>query len=381
MQFAAPPRNYGPWASTIPSRHFTSQPPSPPPEPDDEWKRKLRTEIERNFQEMLTQAKVRLEEQCRSDMSRKAEFVNEYKQTERQLRKYSEEQYQEKCQYERDLRRSAAGNATPPNYLLKEQQNIMNNLSRPPPREPLDRPDSQSPPLFPRVEDYAPKYSSASASATARVAQSGFHHLRGSSSAGQLANHLKPLSSASRYASREAPAAVPDPNQRKRDEEARKEEERKIREERAVNERMAEEVRARTEVLSHWPVEARSDSSLAFLQAPPGPSDTQDVARRPAMASDDNRVRIGRDMHAGDKIDLLLRQQEELRRQQLELKALAEDLRRREAEVSRREETLRGRPDNGVGRYYQEEMRRRDELLARQLQEDEVRRARRPCIK
>ena len=104
------------------------------------------------------------------------------------------------------------------------------------------------------------------------------------------------------------------------DEEARKEEERKIREERAVNERMAEEVRARTEVLSHWPVEARSDSSLAFLQAPPAPSDTQDVARRPAMPSDDNRVQIGRDMHAGDKIDLLLRQQEELRRQQLELK-------------------------------------------------------------
>ena len=129
--------------------------------------------------------------------------------------------------------------------------------------------------------------SSASASATARVAQTGYHHLRGSSSAGQLANHIKPLSSASRYASREAPAAAPDPNQRKRDEEARKEEERKIREERAVNERMAEEVRARTEVLSHWPVEARSDSSLAFLQAPPAPSDTQDVARRPAMPSDD----------------------------------------------------------------------------------------------
>ncbi|KAL1741520.1 hypothetical protein HDZ31DRAFT_76116 [Schizophyllum fasciatum] len=72
-------------------------------------------------------------------------------------------------------------------------------------------------------------------------------------------------------------------------------------------------------------------------------------------------------------IELIVQQQQELRRQNEELKALAEDLHRREAEVLFREESLLGRADNSAGRYFQEELRQRDELLVWQMQEEEWR--------
>lgn len=317
---------------------------------------------------MLNDAKVRLEEQCRADYTRKAKYINEYQDSEERLRRMAEEEYEQKLQYERDLRRLSTG-STAPAYLQNEQQSIMNTFNHP--REPLDRPDSQSPPLFPRAEDYTPRYTSASASASSRATQSGYRHLRTSSSVGRLGDHPKPLSSASRYATQEAPAAAPDPGLRKREAEARKQEAQDIREARAVNERLADEVRQRTEVLSHWPVESRSDG-LAFLQSQS--NSTQEIAKRPTR---EDRVQISRDMHIGAGVELILKQQKELREQQRELKQLAEDLRRREAELTRREEVLRsGRADNDIGRSFQEEVQRRDEALARQLQEDEVRRAR-----
>ena len=114
--------------------------PTPPPErdgadfePDDEWKRKLKQDIEQRFKSMVQEARDNQQVQLMEGNVNREELDHEYKRTLHNIKGLAEEQYQLALMTERNERRWIAGVQMLPGWndvLHEEQKNIMNSIKQ-----------------------------------------------------------------------------------------------------------------------------------------------------------------------------------------------------------------------------------------------------------
>ena len=102
-------------------------------EPDDEWKRKLKQDIEQSFKSMIQEARDKQQVQLMEGNVSREELDLQYKRTLHNIKGLAEEQYQLALMKERNERRWIAGVQMLPGWndvLHKEQQNIMNSTKQ-----------------------------------------------------------------------------------------------------------------------------------------------------------------------------------------------------------------------------------------------------------
>ena len=102
-------------------------------EPDDEWKRKLKQDIEQSFKSMIQSARDNQQVQLIEGNLSQEELDHEYKRTLHNIKGLAEEQYQLALMKERNERRWIAGVQMLPGWndvLHEEQQNIMNSIKQ-----------------------------------------------------------------------------------------------------------------------------------------------------------------------------------------------------------------------------------------------------------
>ena len=102
-------------------------------EPDEEWKRKLKEDIEQSFRSMIQEARDHQLVQLKEGTVSRERLDVEYKQTLRNIKALVEEQYLRALMKERNERRWSAGVQMLPGWndiLHEEQQKIMNSIKQ-----------------------------------------------------------------------------------------------------------------------------------------------------------------------------------------------------------------------------------------------------------
>ena len=107
-----------------------------PTEPDDEWKEKLRKQIEEGLVSMVSDAMASMQSKLKQAPVAPEErdrLAKEHHQTMRNIRRLAQEQFESALERERMERRWAAGQTVDRHWeeiLVREQQAIMDNIKK-----------------------------------------------------------------------------------------------------------------------------------------------------------------------------------------------------------------------------------------------------------